>query len=49
MRTPVRIDIRAVREKKVGDLEMIVENGPCEHSVDSPLHIGAPNPLTKSE
>jgi len=30
-----------VREKKVGDLEVVVEDGPCERGVENPLRIGA--------
>src|SRR5260370_8084924 len=41
MGAPVRIDIGAVCEKKVGDLEVVVEDGPRERGVENPLRIGA--------
>src|ERR1700704_4269839 len=41
MRAPVRVYLGAVREKKVGDLEVVVEDSPCERGVENPLRIGA--------
>jgi len=40
MRAPVRIDVGAMREKKVGDFELIVHDRPCERGVENPLRIG---------
>ena len=39
MLAPVRIDIGAVREKKVGDRKVAIEDGPRERGVENPLCI----------
>src|SRR5262249_61241698 len=38
MGAPVRVDIGSVREKKVGDLEVVVEDCPPERSIQNILH-----------
>jgi hypothetical protein len=38
MGAPVRVDIRPVPEKKVGDFEMVVEDRPGERGVENLLH-----------
>ena len=40
MGAPVRVDIGPVREKKVGDLEVVVEDRPGERGVENLLHTG---------
>src|SRR5215471_11798104 len=40
MGAPLRIDIGSVREKKVGDLEVVVENCPRERGIQNILGIG---------
>src|SRR5256886_12557577 len=40
MGAPVRVDIGPVTEKKVGDLEVVVEDRPGERGVENPLHTG---------
>src|SRR5215510_10616462 len=39
MGAPVRVDIGSVRKKKVGDLEVVVEDCPSERSIQNILHI----------
>jgi hypothetical protein len=38
MGAPVRVDIGPMPEKKVGDLEMVVDNCPSKYSVENLLH-----------
>src|SRR5262245_41937823 len=38
MRAPLRVDIGAVLEKKVGDLEVVVEDRPGERGIENLLH-----------
>ena len=40
VRAPVRVDIGAVLEKKVGDLEVVVDDGPGERGVENLLRRG---------
>ena len=40
MGAPVRVDIGPVPEKKVGDLEVVVEDRPGERGVENLLHTG---------
>src|SRR5438552_635837 len=40
MGAPVRVDIGAMPEKKVGDLEVVVEDRPGERGVEDLLHTG---------
>src|SRR2546430_17216763 len=40
MGAPVRVDIGPVTEKKVGDLEVVVEDRPGERGVENLLHTG---------
>ena len=40
MGTPVRVDIGSMTEKKLGDLEVVVEDRPGERGVENLLHTG---------
>jgi len=39
MGAPVRVDVGSVREKKVGDLEVVVEDCPPERGIENILDI----------